>query len=206
LLCRVTPEEACAHPNWVMGRKISVDSATMMNKALEVIEARYLFGLPPERLEVVIHPQSVIHSMVQYHDKSVVAQLGTPDMRVPIAYGLAWPDRVTSGAAALDFHTLADMSFESMDSRGHPDRFPGLALAWEALRGPAGTTAVLNAANEVAVAAFLDRRIRFDQIHHVNLATLSAVCPSKPGSLEELLGLDAQSRGAANTAIGKLGG
>jgi 1-deoxy-D-xylulose-5-phosphate reductoisomerase len=206
LLCRVTPEEACAHPNWVMGRKISVDSATMMNKALEVIEARYLFGLPPERLEVVIHPQSVIHSMVQYHDKSVVAQLGTPDMRVPIAYGLAWPDRVTSGAAALDFHTLADMSFESMDSRGHPDRFPGLALAWEALRAPAGTTAVLNAANEVAVAAFLDRRIRFDQIHQVNLATLSAVCPSKPGSLEDLLGLDAQSREAANTAIGKLGG
>jgi 1-deoxy-D-xylulose-5-phosphate reductoisomerase len=200
----VTPEEACAHPNWVMGRKISVDSATMMNKALEVIEARYLFGLPPERLEVVIHPQSVIHSMVQYHDKSVVAQLGTPDMRVPIAYGLAWPDRVASGAQALDFHALADMTFEAMDSRGHPERFPGLKLAWEALRAPAGTTAVLNAANEVAVAAFLDRRIRFDQIHSVNLATLSAVAASKPESLDDLLALDARSRAAAEAQIGRL--
>jgi 1-deoxy-D-xylulose-5-phosphate reductoisomerase len=202
----VTPEEACAHPNWVMGRKISVDSATMMNKALEFIEAHYLFGLPPERLEVVIHPQSVIHSMVQYHDKSVVAQLGTPDMRVPIAYGLSWPERVVSGAAALDFHTLADMSFESMDTRGHPERFPGLALARQALHAAPGTTAVLNAANEVAVAAFLDRRIRFDQIHQVNLATLSAVSPSKPESLEDLLGLDALSREAANTHIGRLTG
>src|SRR5687767_6143383 len=170
-LRHVTPEEACAHPNWVMGRKISVDSANMMNKALEVIEARYLFGLAPERVEVVIHPQSVIHSMVQYRDTSVVAQLGTPDMRVPIAYGLAWPERVASGAQALDFHSLADMSFEAMDSRGHPERFPGLALAWETLRAPSGTTAVLNAANEMGVAAFLDRRIRFDQIHQVNVAT-----------------------------------
>jgi 1-deoxy-D-xylulose-5-phosphate reductoisomerase len=200
----VTPEEACAHPNWVMGRKISVDSATMMNKALEVIEACYLFGLPPERLEVVIHPQSVIHSMVQYHDKSVVAQLGTPDMRVPIAYGLAWPDRVASGAQALDFHTLADMSFEAMDSPGHRERFPGLALACESLRAPAGTTAVLNAANEAAVAAFLERRIRFDQIHQVNLATLSAIAPSKPESLDDLLGLDARSREAAGAVIARL--
>jgi 1-deoxy-D-xylulose-5-phosphate reductoisomerase len=188
-----------------MGRKISVDSATMMNKALEVIEARFLFGLAPERLEVVIHPQSVIHSMVQYRDTSVVAQLGTPDMRVPIAYGLAWPDRVASGAQALDFHALADMSFEAMDSRGHAERFPGLALAWESLRAPSGTTAVLNAANEVAVAAFLDRRIRFDQIHQVNLATLEAVTPSKPGSLEDLLGLDARSREAAGQTIARLG-
>jgi len=201
----VTPEEACAHPNWVMGRKISVDSATMMNKALEVIEARFLFGLAPERLEVVLHPQSVIHSMVQYRDTSVVAQLGTPDMRVPIAYGLAWPDRVTSGAQALDFQTLADMSFESMDSRGHRERFPGLALAWETLRAPAGTTAVLNAANEVAVAAFLERKVRFDQIHQVNVATLEAVTPSKPESLEDLLGLDALSREAAARAISRLG-
>ena len=204
-LRHVTPEEACAHPNWVMGRKISVDSATMMNKALEVIEARYLFGLAPERLEVVIHPQSVIHSMVQYRDTSVVAQLGTPDMRVPIAYGLAWPDRVASGAQALDFHTLADMSFESLDSRGHRERFPGLALAWDSLRAPAGTTAVLNAANEVGVAAFLDRRIRFDQIHQVNVATLEAVTASKPESLDDLLGLDARSREAAGRAIGRLG-
>jgi len=204
-LREVTPEQACAHPNWVMGRKISVDSATMMNKALEVIEARYLFGLPPERLEVVIHPQSVIHSMVQYRDHSVVAQLGTPDMRVPIAYGLAWPDRLASGAAALDFASLADMSFESLQSRGHAERFPGLLLAWDALRAPGGTTAVLNAANEVAVEAFLDRRIRFDQIHRVNIATLEAVRPSKPHALADLLALDAESRGAAHQAIGRLG-
>jgi 1-deoxy-D-xylulose-5-phosphate reductoisomerase len=200
----VTPEEACAHPNWVMGRKISVDSATMMNKALEVIEARYLFGLPPERLEVVIHPQSVIHSMVQYRDTSVVAQLGTPDMRVPIAYGLAWPERVASGAQALDFASLADMSFESFASRGHRERFPGLQLAWDCLAGPPGTAAVLNAANEVAVAAFLERRIRFDQIHGVNLATLEAVRPSKPATLEDLLALDAQARQAAGQAAGRL--
>jgi 1-deoxy-D-xylulose-5-phosphate reductoisomerase len=203
-LRNVTPDEACAHPNWVMGRKISVDSATMMNKALEVIEARFLFGLAPERLEVVIHPQSVIHSMVQYRDTSVVAQLGTPDMRVPIAYGLAWPDRVASGAQPLDFQTLADMSFESVDSRGHPLRFPGLALAWQSLRAAPGTTAVLNAANEVAVAAFLASRIRFDRIHDVNLATLAAVASSNPQSLEELLALDARAREAAQAAIGRL--
>jgi 1-deoxy-D-xylulose-5-phosphate reductoisomerase len=197
----VAPEEACAHPNWVMGRKISVDSATMMNKALEVIEARYLFGLPPQRLQVVIHPQSVIHSMVQYRDTSVVAQLGTPDMRVPIAFGLAWPDRVASGAQALDFGALADMSFESLDSRGHRERFPGLQLAWDSLAAAPGTTAVLNAANEVAVAAFLDRRIRFDQIHSVNLATLEALVPSKPQSLQDLLALDAEARSAAERAI-----
>jgi len=203
-LRHVTPEEACAHPNWVMGRKISVDSATMMNKALEVIEARYLFGLSPDRLEVVIHPQSVIHSMVQYRDASVVAQLGTPDMRVPIAYGLAWPDRVSSGAQALDFRTLADMSFESLDSRRHHERFPGLALAWDSLRAPAGTTAILNAANEAAVAAFLERRVRFDQIHAINLATLAAVAPSNPQSLDELLELDRRSREAAGSAIVRL--
>lgn len=204
-LREVTPEQACAHPNWVMGRKISVDSATMMNKALEVIEARYLFGLPPERLQVVIHPQSVIHSMVQYRDHSVVAQLGTPDMRVPIAYGLAWPERIASGADPLDFTALADMSFESLDSHGHRERFPGLQLAWDALRAPAGTTAVLNAANEEAVAAFLDRRIRFDQIHAVNLATLERVQPSKPQALADLLALDAGARRAARAAIAKFG-
>ncbi|MCD6077664.1 MAG: 1-deoxyxylulose-5-phosphate reductoisomerase [Ramlibacter sp.] len=203
-LRNVTPEEACAHPNWVMGRKISVDSATMMNKALEVIEARYLFGLAPERLEVVIHPQSVIHSMVQYRDTSVVAQLGTPDMRVPIAYGLAWPDRVASGAQALDFSALADMSFESLDSRGHRERFPGLQLAWDSLRAAPGTTAVLNAANELAVAAFLERRIRFDQIHSVNLATLAGLAPSKPSGLQDLLALDADARRVAGQAIRRL--
>ena len=200
----VTPEEACAHPNWVMGRKISVDSATMMNKALEIIEARHLFGLGPQRLDVVIHPQSVIHSMVQYRDSSVVAQLGTPDMRVPIAYGLAWPERVASGAQALDFSTLADMSFESFDSRGHRQRFPGLQLAWDALQAAPGTTAVLNAANEVAVSAFLEREIRFDQIHSVNLATLEAIAPSKPEGLADLLALDAQSRAAAQQAVGRM--
>ncbi|MBL0420372.1 1-deoxy-D-xylulose-5-phosphate reductoisomerase [Ramlibacter sp. AW1] len=200
-LREVTPEQACAHPNWVMGRKISVDSATMMNKALEVIEARYLFGLGPDRLDVVIHPQSIIHSMVQYRDTSVVAQLGTPDMRVPIAYGLSWPERIESGAQALDFSTLADMSFESLDRNGHRERFPGLALAWESLRAVPGTTAVLNAANEVAVAAFLDRQIRFDQIHAVNLATLDAVAGSKPQDLAGLLELDGQARRQADRIV-----
>lgn len=200
----VTPEEACAHPNWVMGRKISVDSATMMNKALEVIEARYLFGLEPGQLDVVIHPQSTIHSMVQYRDTSVVAQLGTPDMRVPIAYGLAWPERVASGAAALDFHALSAMTFEAIDDHGHPERFPGLRLAWEVLAAPTGTTAVLNAANEVAVAAFLERRIRFDQIHAINQATLAAVQPSNPGSLDALLALDASARASAQHSVARM--
>lgn len=195
----VTPEQACAHPNWVMGRKISVDSATMMNKALEVIEARYLFGLEPAQLEVVIHPQSVIHSMVQYKDHSVVAQLGTPDMRVPIAYGLSWPERIESGAGALDFHTLAAMTFESMEEAGHSERFPGLKLAWETLKGPPGSCAVLNAANEIAVASFLNRQIRFDQIHHLNRATLDAVVSGRPESLEDLLALDGKSREVASS-------
>ncbi|MBP6118638.1 MAG: 1-deoxy-D-xylulose-5-phosphate reductoisomerase [Giesbergeria sp.] len=193
----VTPADACAHPNWVMGRKISVDSATMMNKALEVIEARYLFGLAPEQLDVVIHPQSTIHSMVQYRDMSVVAQMGTPDMRVPIAYGLSWPERVASGAAALDFHALGAMTFESIDDHGHPERFPSLRLAWETLAAPPGTTVVLNAANEVAVAAFLERRIRFDQIHALNVETLTTVPSSKPDSLAALLELDARARSSA---------
>ncbi len=197
----VTPDEACAHPNWVMGRKISVDSATMMNKALEVIEARYLFGVAPAQLDVVIHPQSVIHSMVQYKDSSVVAQLGTPDMRVPIAYGLAWPERMASGASALDFRTLNDLSFEAIDSDGHRARYPGLALAWEALRAAPGSCAVLNAANEVAVAAFLERRIRFDQIHRVNRATLDAVLPEHPDSLAALLALDGRARARAELAV-----
>lgn len=196
----VTPDEACAHPNWVMGRKISVDSATMMNKALEVIEARYLFGLAPSQIEVVIHPQSVIHSMVQYIDASVVAQLGTPDMRVPIAYGLSWPERMTSGAAALDFSSLAALTFEQPDD----ERFPGLQLAWDALEGPSGTTAVLNAANEVAVAAFLEGRLRFDQIHRVNHATLQAMAPSKPQSMGDLMAIDAETRSRAESVVLRL--
>ena len=197
----VTPEQACAHPNWVMGRKISVDSATMMNKALEVIEARYLFGLAPERLEVVIHPQSIIHSMVQYRDTSVVAQLGTPDMRVPIAYGLSWPERMTSGSQALDFHALSAMTFEALDDHGHPERFAGIHLAWDALRASPGTTAVLNAANEVAVAAFLERRIRFDQIHAVNQSCMAQMSPPAPHNLDDLLALDAQARAVAEDAV-----
>jgi 1-deoxy-D-xylulose-5-phosphate reductoisomerase len=204
-LKEVTPDQACAHPNWVMGRKISVDSATMMNKALEVIEARYLFGLAPEQLEVVIHPQSVIHSMVQYKDNSVVAQMGTPDMRVPIAYGLSWPERMVSGAGALDFHSLAAMTFESMDDHGHRERFPGLKLAWDTLNGTPGSCAVLNAANEIAVDAFLKHQIRFDQIHHVNEAALNAVVSARPENLEDLLGLDRRSREAARTVVARLG-
>ncbi|MEO5796402.1 MAG: 1-deoxy-D-xylulose-5-phosphate reductoisomerase [Rhodoferax sp.] len=199
-LCDVTPDQACAHPNFAMGRKISVDSATMMNKALEVIEAKYLFGVTPEQIEVVIHPQQIIHSMVQFHDASVMAQLGTPDMRVPIAYGLSWPERIESGTARLDFSQMAAMTFEVPDFQ----RFPCLALAWESLRAPSGTCAVLNAANEVAVAAFLDRRVRFDHIHAVNLATLAAVTPSKPQTLEDLLALDAESRAIAHQAVSRL--
>ncbi|MGJ7552675.1 1-deoxy-D-xylulose-5-phosphate reductoisomerase [Variovorax sp. RB3P1] len=192
----VTPEQACAHPNWVMGRKISVDSATMMNKALEVIEARHLFGVLPEQIEVVIHPQSVVHSMVQFTDASVIAQLGTPDMRVPIAVGLAWPERIESGAARLDFRQMSALSFDAPDAA----LFPGLGLAWQAMRAASGTTAVLNAANEVAVEAFLDRRLSFDRIHAVNVETLEAVSPSKPASLADLLALDASARAAANAA------
>ena len=196
----VTPDQACAHPNFAMGRKISVDSATMMNKGLEVIEAKYLFGVAPEQIEVVIHPQQIIHSMVQFHDASVIAQLGTPDMRVPIAYGLSWPERIESGTPRLDFARIAAMTFEAPDLA----RFPCLGLAWEALRGPSGSCAVLNAANEVAVAAFLDRQIRFDQIHHVNRATLDTVRPDAPVSLEALLALDAQARAAALLVVGAL--
>ena len=199
-LQHVTPDQACAHPNWVMGRKISVDSATMMNKALEVIEASYLFGLSPRQIEVVIHPQSIIHSMVQYRDTSVVAQLGTPDMRVPIAYGLAWPGRIASGAKALDFRALAQMTFDTPD----PRRFPGLALAWEVLGGPAGSTAVLNAANEVAVAAFLAGQIRFDQIHRVNREALDKVKLSAVSGIEDLLRIDQQTRDTAQQLVKRL--
>ena len=186
----VTPDEACAHPNWVMGRKISVDSATMMNKALEVIEAHHLFGLAPEQIEVLIHPQSVIHSMVEFHDASVLAQLGTPDMRGPIAYGLSWPDRMESGASALDFKALSALVFEEADAI----RFPGLPLAWDAMRATEGTTAVLNAANEVAVAAFLNRQICFDQIVALNRDALSSIQFAEPQRLDDVLEQDARTR------------
>ena len=197
----VTPDQACAHPNWVMGRKISVDSATMMNKALEVIEACYLFGVAPRQVEVVIHPQSVVHSMVQYRDASVVAQLGTPDMRGPIAYGLAWPQRIASGAASLDFAALSALTFESSHTDAHRARFPGLQLAWEALAGPSGSTAALNAANEVAVESFLAGSIRFDQIHAVNVETLQGHQAAAIGSLDDLMALDAASRRVARKRV-----
>jgi 1-deoxy-D-xylulose-5-phosphate reductoisomerase len=201
-LREVTPEQACAHPNWVMGRKISVDSATMMNKALEVIEARWLFGVTPEQIRVVIHPQSIIHSMVVCRDHSTLAQMGTPDMRVPIAYGLSYPQRMVSGASGLDFSQLQTLSFELPDAQ----RFPGLQLAWDTLRGPEGSTAILNAANEVAVAAFLERAIRFDQIHAVNVAVLDAVAPPAGAaqSVAGLLELDAAARRAAAFSVQRL--
>ncbi|MEK8050572.1 1-deoxy-D-xylulose-5-phosphate reductoisomerase [Ideonella sp. DXS22W] len=198
----VTPEQAVAHPNWVMGRKISVDSATMMNKALEVIEARWLFDLGPDDIRVVLHPQSIIHSMVVCRDNSVLAQLGTPDMKVPIAVGLAWPERIVSGADALDFLKLAALSFEPADAV----RFPGLQLAYDALRGPEGSTTVLNAANEVAVAAFLDRQIRFTDIHRVNADTVAALIPgaADAASLDDLLALDLRARSQAQARVQSL--
>jgi len=199
----VTPDEACAHPNWVMGRKISVDSATMMNKALEVIEARWLFDLAPEQIRVVIHPQSIVHSMVVCRDNSVLAQLGTPDMRVPIAYGLSFPARIESGASRLEVGAMSRLSFEEPDA----SRFPGLQLAWETLRGPTGSTAVLNAANEIAVEAFLAGAIRFDQIHAVNVHTLSAVLPEacSTASIDALLALDSAARRAADLQVKRIG-
>jgi len=163
-----------------------------MNKALEVIEARWLFDLAPEQIRVVIHPQSIVHSMVVCRDNSVLAQLGTPDMRVPIAYGLSFPERIESGAGRLEVGAMAQLSFEAPDMR----RFPGLQLAWDTLRGPAGSTAVLNAANEIAVEAFLAGAIRFDQIHAINAQTVSAVLPeaSSGESVDALLALEAKAR------------
>lgn len=192
-LAEITPAQACNHPNFSMGRKISVDSATMMNKALEVIEARWLFDVAPEKIKVVIHPQQIIHSMVQFRDASILAQLGTPDMRVPIACGLAWPERIESGVAPLDFTALAGLTFEEADAH----RFPGLHLSWQALNAPEGTTAVLNAANEVAVAAFLAGQLRFDRIHAVNLETLGTLTPSQPRSVGDLLALNDEARSVA---------
>ncbi len=201
-LDRVTPEEAVAHPNWVMGRKISVDSATMMNKALEVIEARWLFDLPPDRIRVVLHPQSIIHSMVVCRDASVLAQLGTPDMKVPISVGLAHPQRIASGASRLDFLSLSALSFEAVDGQ----RFPGLGLAYDALHATEGSAAVLNAANEIAVAAFLDRRIRFTDIHRINADTVAAVLPTRDevSAIEGLLALDARARAWAAAAAERM--
>jgi 1-deoxy-D-xylulose-5-phosphate reductoisomerase len=196
-LSDITPDEACAHPNWVMGRKISVDSATMMNKGLEVIEARCLFDLPPERIEVLIHPQSIVHSLVEYADGSVLAQLSNPDMRVPIAHALAHPERVESGATALDLARLGSLSFERVDER----RFPCLGLAYAALRAGGTAPAVLNAANEVAVEAFLAGRLGFTGIPAVIEETLEAVPARKADDLATVMQADADARREANARI-----
>lgn len=186
----VTPEEACAHPNWVMGRKISVDSATMMNKGLEVIEAHWLFGLPPEKIEVLIHPQSVVHSLVEYIDGSVLAQLGQPDMRIPIAHALGWPQRVASGLGDFDLMKMSNLSFEAPDHQ----RFPSLGLAYEALARGGFASLWLNAANEVAVQAFLDRKISYLSIPRILRQALEA-CPSaQPDNIESVLDADHQAR------------
>ncbi|MFX1736990.1 1-deoxy-D-xylulose-5-phosphate reductoisomerase [Paraburkholderia sp. A1RI_3L] len=196
-LANVTPEEACKHPNWVMGRKISVDSATMMNKGLEVIEAHWLFGLPGERIDVLIHPQSVIHSLVSYADGSVLAQLGNPDMRTPIAHALAFPERVDSGVAQLDLAEIATLSFE----KPNYERFPCLALAMKALAEGGVASAALNAANEVAVDAFLARRISFMAIAQTVDAVLNALPNRRATSLGDVLDADAAARRAAASFI-----
>lgn len=189
-LDNVTPEQAIAHPNWVMGRKISVDSATMMNKGLEVIEASYLFDATPDQIEVVIHPQSVIHSMVEYQDHSVLAQLSNPDMRIPIAYALAWPQRIASGVASLDFNTLKTLNFETVDYA----RFPCLRLAYTALQIGGTAPAILNAANEIAVDNFLANRIKFTDIVRVIEITLHEVTNFYSANLIEIVNADNNAR------------
>ncbi|WP_175940136.1 1-deoxy-D-xylulose-5-phosphate reductoisomerase [Caballeronia sp. BCC1704] len=199
-LVDVTPDEACKHPNWAMGRKISVDSATMMNKGLEVIEAHWLFDLPGSRIEVLIHPQSVIHSMVSYADGSVLAQLGNPDMRTPIAHALAFPDRVESGVAPLDLAQIASLTFEKPDFA----RFPCLALAIDALEAGGIASAALNAANEIAVEAFLARRIGFMSIGGVVERVLSALPNTSAASLDDVLAADATARRLASRFVAEL--
>ena len=193
----MTPAQAVAHPNWDMGAKISVDSATMMNKGLEVIEATHLFPVSEERIEVVVHPQSVVHSMVEYIDGSILAQLGTPDMRTPIAYALGWPERIEAPSARLDFAALGDLTFEAPDDV----RFPALRLAREALRQGGSAPTVLNAANEVAVHGFLDRRIGFLDIARIVEETMTAVPPSPLTDLEAVCAVDAEARAAAEARI-----
>lgn len=193
----ITPEQAVKHPNWQMGRKISVDSATMMNKGLELIEAHWLFNCPPDKLETVIHPQSVVHSMVRYADGSVLAQMGTPDMRTPIAYCLGLPERIASGVPPLDFAALSALTFETPDYR----RFPCLELAYQAMQAGGGVPCVLNAANEIAVAAFLAGRIRFTDIAHTVRHCLEQDFSGSHHSLEGLLDLDAATRRAAEAFV-----
>lgn len=195
-----TPEQACAHPNWDMGNKISVDSASMMNKGLELIEARWLFDTEPERIDILVHPQSVIHSLVQYTDGSVLAQLGNPDMRTPIAHGLAWPQRITSNVADLDLSEIAQLSFESPDR----ERFPSLQLAYDAAAAGGDAPAVLNAANEIAVEAFLNCRIGFTQIAQVVENTLSEFIFSEPESLEAVQDADTRARAVSGDLIKRL--
>lgn len=186
----VTPERAVKHPNWSMGAKISVDSATMMNKGLELIEARHLFGLPPSAYDILVHRQSVVHSMVEYRDGSVLAQLGTPDMRTPIAYSLAWPERMETPCERLDLAAVGRLDFEPVDT----DRFPAIALARQAMEEDGARPAILNAANEEAVAAFLDKRIGFLDIAATVADTLAGYAPAAPRSLEDVFAIDAEAR------------
>ena len=194
-----TPEQACAHPNWRMGRKISVDSATLMNKGLELIEACWLFGVTAERVEIVIHPQSVIHSMVEYVDGSVLAQLGNPDMRTPIAHALAWPQRIASGVSPLDIVQVGQLTFENPD----PIRFPCLGLALQAARAGPGAPVVLNAANEIAVAAFLEHRLGFMEIPGVIENCLADLGGTQVATLDDVFALDAEARGFAGAVVGR---
>lgn len=193
----VTPEQACAHPNWRMGRKISVDSATMMNKALEVIEAHWLFNMAPEAIKVVLHPQSTIHSLVEYQDGSLIAQMGQPDMRIPIAYSLAWPERIESGAGSLDLTALNQLNFSSVCL----ERFPALALAYEALQNGGTASTILNAANEVTVQAFLEERISFPAISAINSEVLQCIPVSAMNDLDNIWQADTAARAMANQLI-----
>jgi 1-deoxy-D-xylulose-5-phosphate reductoisomerase len=196
-LSRVTPAQACKHPNWDMGRKISVDSATLMNKGLEVIEAHWLFDTTPDQLEVLIHPQSIIHSMVAYRDGSVLAQLGTPDMRTPIAYALAWPDRIEAGVKRLNLAEIGTLNFSAPDF----ERFPCLRLAFEAMRAGRNAPVVLNAANEVAVQAFLDEQIAFNRIPELVDRVMQRVPAGSISGLDDVLEQDRLARGAAHTIM-----
>jgi 1-deoxy-D-xylulose-5-phosphate reductoisomerase len=201
-MAHVTPAQAIVHPNWDMGAKISVDSATMMNKGLELIEAHYLFNLPPERIEILIHPQSVIHSMVGYRDGSVLAQLGAPDMRTPIAYTLGWPTRIEAPVARLDLAKIGSLTFETPDDQ----RFPALDLARQALISGGAVPTILNAANEIAVAGFLNNEIGFLEISRVVEDTLRISANAELGSLEEVFAVDFEARRVATAAVGRLAG
>jgi len=194
----VTPAQACAHPNWVMGRKISVDSATMMNKGLEVIEAHWLFNAPADRIEIVIHPQSIIHSLVEYCDGSVLAQLGNPDMRTPIAHALAYPERIEAGVAPLDLFAIGQLNFERPDER----RFPCLPLSYRALLAAGSAPTLLNAANEVAVASFLAGRLPFLRIADVIAAVLDRIPVAALPDLDVVMAVDAEARAVAEACVG----